>query len=68
MVDVEGKPFLEYELELLRSHGIRDIVLCIGHKADVIELLRRRRALKRRPQTHPIVRFELPDNSCNGPK
>ena len=37
MVDVEGKPFLEYELELLRSHGIRDIVLCIGHKADVIE-------------------------------
>lgn len=37
MVDVEGKPFLEYELELLRSHGIRDIVLCIGHKAGVIE-------------------------------
>ncbi len=36
MVDIAGKPFLEYELELLRGHGIRDIVLCIGHKADVI--------------------------------
>jgi NDP-sugar pyrophosphorylase family protein len=37
MVDVAGKLFLEYELALLRRYGISDIVLCIGHKADVIE-------------------------------
>ena len=31
MVEVLGKPFLEYQLELLKGNGIRDVVLCIGH-------------------------------------
>jgi NDP-sugar pyrophosphorylase family protein len=31
MVPVHGRPFLEYELELLKSNGIDDVVLCIGH-------------------------------------
>ena len=31
MVQVNGKPFLLYLLELIRSQGISDIVLCIGH-------------------------------------
>jgi NDP-sugar pyrophosphorylase family protein len=31
MVPVHGRPFLEYELELLKSSGVDDVVLCIGH-------------------------------------
>jgi len=31
MVQVNGKPFLLYLLELIKSQGISDIVLCIGH-------------------------------------
>lgn len=37
MIAIQGKPFLEYQLELLRKNGIRDIVLCIGYQADQIE-------------------------------
>ena len=36
-VEIQGKPFLEYQLELLRSAGIKNIVLCIGHMGDQIE-------------------------------
>ncbi|MDG6982751.1 MAG: NTP transferase domain-containing protein [Nitrososphaerota archaeon] len=36
MAPVNGKPFLEYELELLASHGVDDIVLCVGYLGDVI--------------------------------
>ena len=31
MVPVSGKPFLSHLLDLLRSQGVRDIVLCIGY-------------------------------------
>jgi len=37
MVRVCGKPFLEYQLELLRNGGVRNIVLCIGHMGEQIE-------------------------------
>lgn len=37
MVKVLGKHFLEYQLELLRGNGVRDIVLCIGHLGEQIE-------------------------------
>ena len=36
MVPVNGRPFLEYQLELLRKNGIDDIVLCVGYLADRI--------------------------------
>src|SRR3989304_3199844 len=36
MVDVHGKPFLEYELALLRERGVSDVVLCLGHLAEGI--------------------------------
>src|SRR3989304_5856778 len=36
MVDVHGKPFLEYELALLRERGVTDVVLCLGHLAEGI--------------------------------
>lgn len=37
MVRILGKPFLEYQLELLRRGGIEDIVLCTGHLGGQIE-------------------------------
>ena len=33
---LDGKPFLQYQVELLRSRGITDIVLCIGHLGQQI--------------------------------
>jgi NDP-sugar pyrophosphorylase family protein len=36
MVPVCGRPFLAYQIEYLSHHGIRDIVLCVGHLGDVI--------------------------------
>lgn len=36
MVLVRGRPFLEYQLELLKAQGIRDVVLCIGHLGEQI--------------------------------
>jgi MurNAc alpha-1-phosphate uridylyltransferase len=37
MVSILGKPFLEYQLELLRKEGINNIVLCVGHLSEKIE-------------------------------
>jgi len=37
MVEVQGKPFLEYQFELLRQGRIRDIILCLGHMREQIE-------------------------------
>lgn len=37
MVKIWGKPFLEYQLELLKKGRIKDIVLCIGHMGEQIE-------------------------------
>lgn len=37
MVMVKDKPFLWYQLELVKKHQIRDIVLCVGYLADQIK-------------------------------
>ena len=37
LVRVAGKPFLAHQLKLLRSHGIRRIILCVGHLGQMIE-------------------------------
>ena len=37
MVLVKNRPFLEYQIELLKNNGLTDIVLCIGHKGDIIQ-------------------------------
>ena len=34
MVPANGKPFLEHQLTLLASRGVRDIVLCVGHLGE----------------------------------
>jgi MurNAc alpha-1-phosphate uridylyltransferase len=37
LVDVAGRPFLEYQLELLRTEGVSEIVLCVGYLGSVVE-------------------------------
>jgi NDP-sugar pyrophosphorylase family protein len=38
LVPVDGKPFLHHQIELLKTHGVRDIVLCVGHLGDQIRV------------------------------
>jgi NDP-sugar pyrophosphorylase family protein len=37
MIQIEGKPFLEYQIETLKKQSIKDIVLCVGHLSEKIE-------------------------------
>jgi len=37
MVEIQGKPFLRYQLEGLRRGEIKNIVLCVGHMGEQIE-------------------------------
>jgi len=37
LVEILGKPFLSYQLELLQAGGIIDIVLCTGHLGSQIQ-------------------------------
>lgn len=37
MVEVNGKPFICYLLEMLKNRGIRHIVMCIGYMGDQIQ-------------------------------
>lgn len=37
MVEIEGKPFLEHQLKLLKKNGISDMIFCIGYKGEQIE-------------------------------
>lgn len=36
LVPVAGRPFIDYQLELLASSGVRDVLLCIGVHGDQI--------------------------------
>lgn len=37
LVEIAGKPFAVHQIELLRSHGITDIVFCVGHLGEKIK-------------------------------
>jgi NDP-sugar pyrophosphorylase family protein len=37
LVEIAGRPFLEYQLELLRIGGVSEIVLCVGYLGSVVE-------------------------------
>jgi MurNAc alpha-1-phosphate uridylyltransferase len=37
MVMIQGRPFLEYQLEFLKRGGVKDVVLCIGYLGEQIE-------------------------------
>ncbi len=37
MLKIEGKPFLQYQLELFKQNGISRVLLCLGHFGEQIE-------------------------------
>jgi len=37
LIPVAGQPFLAHQLRLLRSAGIRKVVLCVGYRGEMIE-------------------------------
>lgn len=37
LVPVCGRPFIEYQLEYMRNHGVDDVVICVGHLGHLIE-------------------------------
>jgi N-acetyl-alpha-D-muramate 1-phosphate uridylyltransferase len=37
MVDLHGRPFIAWQLDLLHSRGIRDVVICTGYLGELIE-------------------------------
>ena len=37
LAEIDGRPFLEYQLELLARHGVTRVVLCVGHLGDRVE-------------------------------
>lgn len=36
LIPVNGRPFLEYQLEMLGQRGVRDIVLCVGYLGEAV--------------------------------
>jgi len=36
LVNIGGRPFLEYQLELLKKNGINRILLCLGHLSEMV--------------------------------
>jgi NDP-sugar pyrophosphorylase family protein len=36
MVEVAGAPFLMHQLRLLSAHGVREVVICVGHRGEVL--------------------------------
>jgi NDP-sugar pyrophosphorylase family protein len=37
MIPIGGKPFLEYEITLLKRAGVGDFVICVGYKGEIIK-------------------------------
>jgi MurNAc alpha-1-phosphate uridylyltransferase len=37
LLEVAGRPFLEWQLELLKAHGAHRVVLCVGYLGEQIE-------------------------------
>jgi NDP-sugar pyrophosphorylase family protein len=37
LVEVAGEPFLIHQLRLLAIHGVREAVICVGHRGEMIE-------------------------------
>jgi NDP-sugar pyrophosphorylase family protein len=36
LVEINGAPFIEHQLKLLRSRGVERVVLCVGYRGDMI--------------------------------
>jgi NDP-sugar pyrophosphorylase family protein len=36
LIPIEGQPFVDHQLAWLAGHGVTDVVLCVGYRADAI--------------------------------
>jgi NDP-sugar pyrophosphorylase family protein len=39
LLDVAGRPFIEHQLALLQTAGVRQVVLCLGHLGEQVQAL-----------------------------
>jgi NDP-sugar pyrophosphorylase family protein len=39
LIPIHGRPFIEIQLELLASQGVKEVVICVGHFAEKIEAM-----------------------------
>lgn len=37
LVEIQGRPFIDYQFAYLRRHGIREVVMLVGHLGDQVE-------------------------------
>jgi N-acetyl-alpha-D-muramate 1-phosphate uridylyltransferase len=37
LIEIEGRPFAEYQIELLRAHGLTKIILCVGYLGEMVQ-------------------------------
>jgi NDP-sugar pyrophosphorylase family protein len=37
LVEVNGRPFIDWQIELLSKHGYSDYVFCVSHKSEMLE-------------------------------
>jgi len=37
LIEINGKPFIDYQLELLTNNGVTSVLLCIGHLGEMIK-------------------------------
>ena len=37
MIGINGKPFLEYQIDQIKNFGIENVVLCVGYLGNIIE-------------------------------
>ena len=37
LLPIGGRPFIDYQLELLKSGGVREIVLCLGYLGEMVQ-------------------------------
>jgi len=37
MIEIDGKPFLEHQLELLKENDVKNVVVCVGHLGHQIK-------------------------------
>jgi NDP-sugar pyrophosphorylase family protein len=38
LLEVAGRPFAEHQLGLLKAHGLHDVVYCVGHLGEQVEV------------------------------
>ncbi len=37
LIEISGKPFIFHQLDILKSQGVKNVVLCVGHLGQMIE-------------------------------